>query len=309
MPVSRRPRSRRPLRTRALPLLAGAVLVASTACTASSESGEESADQGEVEQHAADATPTWNTSPSSVAAIGDSITTAFDACSVLSDCPEMSWATGTDDAVASLAQQLIGDPAEVRGATWNLAETGARAADLPAQARAAVAHEPELVTVLIGANDACAADVASMTPVAEFRAHVTEALEVIRAELPQAQVYVSSVPDLMRLWSEGSGHGAARLVWGLADVCPAMLAQPTAETAEASERREAVHGRVTEYNAALEEVCAADELCRYDGGAVFDYRFSVDDLSEWDWFHPSRQGQRTLAELAYERVTAEEPAG
>ena len=44
--------------------------------------------------------------------------------------------------------------------------------------------------------------------------------------------------------------------------------------------------------------------CRYDGGALFEYRFTKAELSRWDWFHPSKQGQRKLAELAYRGITA-----
>ena len=39
---------------------------------------------------------------------GDSITRGFDACTVLSDCPEVSWATGAATEVDSLAVRLLG---------------------------------------------------------------------------------------------------------------------------------------------------------------------------------------------------------
>jgi lysophospholipase L1-like esterase len=88
-----------------------------------------------------------------------------------------------------------------------------------------------------------------------------------------------------------------------------MLSDPDDDSAAAARRRAAVRERVQEYNAVLAEVCAADALCRYDGGAVFDYRFTADHLSAWDWFHPSREGQAALAELAYEQVIAGAGAG
>ncbi|MGK5531271.1 SGNH/GDSL hydrolase family protein [Streptomyces sp. URMC 129] len=292
MPVSRR--------TLALPIAAVAALAA---CTSSSTTTSEP-DRTAGAVPSAEVTPAWDTSPASMAAIGDSITRAFDACSLLSDCPEASWATGTDTEVDSLARQLLGDPETIADRTWNLAETGATVADIPAQARQAVAHSPELVTVLIGANDACAQDVASMTSVADFEAHLRAALDLIREELPETEVYVSSVPDLLRLWSEGSDSTMARAVWQLADICPSLLAGAGDDSAAATERRAAVDERVREYNATLEAVCAEDPLCRYDGGAVFAYDFGSRHLSDWDWFHPSREGQAELAALAYERITA-----
>ncbi|MEE1928508.1 SGNH/GDSL hydrolase family protein [Streptomyces sp. TRM 70351] len=242
----------------------------------------------------------WDTSPDSVAAIGDSITTGFDTCSLLADCPEASWATGTAPEVDSLADRLLGDPS---GRVWNHAAAGAKMADLPEQAARAAAHDPALVTVLIGANDACGASVARMTPTEQFRADFTEAMETLRREAPDTQVYVASVPDLMRLWSVGRESVVAARVWQLG-ICPSMLRDPAAVDPTAAERRERVAERVDEYNTVLREVCAADEHCRHDGGAVHDYRFSAEELSPWDWFHPSRSGQRVLAELAFRHVTA-----
>ncbi|MCX2179669.1 SGNH/GDSL hydrolase family protein [Streptomyces sp. SKN60] len=245
--------------------------------------------------------PVWNVSPSSVAAVGDSITRAFDACTVLADCPEMSWATGTDTEVNSLALRLLG-PARVAGRSWNLARTGARMAELPEQMAAAAAERPELVTVMMGANDACRARAEEMTPVGEFRASFAAALTRLRAGAPKAQVYVSSLPDLRRLWETGRVSPLGRQVWQLG-ICGAMLKDPTDLGPTAERRRTAVRDRVVAYNRVLREECAKDARCRYDGGAVFGFAFDQPQLSPWDFFHPSKSGQARLAELAYRQIT------
>ncbi|MEU6626307.1 SGNH/GDSL hydrolase family protein [Streptomyces litmocidini] len=247
--------------------------------------------------------PLWDVSPASVAAVGDSMTRAFDACSVLADCPEVSWATGTDTAVNSLALRLLG-PEKVATRSWNLARTGARMADLPAQMAGAAAEKPELVTVMMGANDACRPTPDLMTPVADFRASFEKALARLRAGAPKAQVYVASVPDLKHLWSTGRVSPMGLEVWKLG-ICGAMLADAEDLGPAAERRRSAVRDRVVAYNEVLEEVCAKDARCRYDGGAVFGFRFDGGQLSPWDWFHPSRDGQARLAELAYRRITKE----
>ncbi|MCI0383290.1 SGNH/GDSL hydrolase family protein [Streptomyces sp. CNQ085] len=247
--------------------------------------------------------PTWDTGPDSLAALGDSITRAFDACSLLEDCPEASWATGASPEVDSLARRL-GVPA---AAAWNHARSGALMAELPAQARKAAAHRPELVTVLIGANDACRPTVERMTPVEEFRAGFTEALRTLRRSSPKTQVYVAGVPDLERLWELGRSHPVAARVWQLG-ICPSMLGGAGApDTAAAAERRAKVSARVEAYNAALAEVCERAERCRHDGGAVHGHRFTARELSSWDWFHPGPEGQRVLAEIAHRQITAEPP--
>lgn len=250
-------------------------------------------------------TPVWDRTPASLAAVGDSITRAFDACSVLADCPEVSWATGTDAGVNSLALRLLGAE-RVTDSSWNLARTGARMAELPQQMARAGARKPELVTVMMGANDACRDRVELMTPVEEFRADFEAALAALRKSAPKAQVYVTSVPDLKRLWAQGKDSPMGRQVWKLG-ICASMLADAQDLSAPAERRRTLVRDRVMAYNTVLEEVCAKDRRCRYDGGAVFGFRFDGRQLSPWDWFHPSKNGQARLAEIAHRQVTAPEP--
>ncbi|MBT2478306.1 SGNH/GDSL hydrolase family protein [Streptomyces sp. ISL-94] len=290
-----RRRARRTLRGAA----AAAALLAGTAAGCGPGG---SGDEGE---RGAQAAPRWNTAPTSIAAVGDSITRGFDACSVLADCPEVSWATGSDPEVRSLATRLLGD-AEAPARSWNYAATGSRMADLPGQLAEAAAHKPDLVTVMVGSNDACRPTASSMTPVAEFRAGFEQALAGLRAASPTSQVYVSSIPDLQRLWEQGKDSPMVRQVWKLG-ICQSMLSDPLSAAMGATGRREQVRARVVEYNEVLREVCAKDPLCRYDGGAVFQYPFAADQLSRWDWFHPGKEGQARLAELAHRQVTAAQP--
>ncbi|GHJ37884.1 SGNH/GDSL hydrolase family protein [Streptomyces sp. TS71-3] len=247
--------------------------------------------------------PVWDRRPGSLAAVGDSITRGFDACSALADCPSVSWATGSDPTVRSLAARLLGERAV--GHSWNYAVSGARMQDLPGQVRRAAARRPELVTVMAGANDACRSSTRAMTKVDEFRADFEKAMQALREKLPRTQVYVASVPNLKRLWFQGRTNPLGKQIWKLG-ICPSMLADADAKDAKATKRRAKVQERVVAYNKVLKEVCAKDLRCRYDGGAVFDYRFTTAQLSHWDWFHPSRDGQSRLAELAYRGVTAKE---
>ena len=249
-------------------------------------------------------TPAWDTSPESIAAVGDSITRGFDACTILSDCPEVSWATGSSAEVDSLAVRLLGTKAA--GRSWNYAVTGARMADLTGQVTRAAARKPELVTVMAGANDACRTTIDAMTPVADFRAQFEDAMRTLRRELPKAQVFVASIPDLKRLWSEGRANPLGKQVWKLG-ICPSMLADADAVDSAATLRRNTVRDRVDDYNEVLRDVCAKDRKCRTDGGAVHAFRFGTDQLSQWDWFHPSVNGQARLAEIAYRAVTAKKP--
>jgi lysophospholipase L1-like esterase len=296
----------RPMPRRGLALAVGAVLLGG--CTVSGPSGD--GGRGEPSAHtshyasgrqntpqaAPKPSPTrpWNVRPPSVAALGDSITRGFDACSPLSDCPEVSWSTGTRGKVDSVAQRLAATTPATR--TWNLARSGALVADLPAQAEAAAVHRPAMVTVLIGANDACAATTTAMTPVDDFRAEFGRAMSYLHRVLPGTEILVASIPDLKRLWSVGRRNPLGKQVWKLG-LCPSMLRDADSHSAAAQQRRDTVRNRVIAYNSVLGQVCGQYERCRYDGGAVFAYRFGTDDLSRWDWFHPNERGQAQLARI------------
>ncbi|WP_069811584.1 SGNH/GDSL hydrolase family protein [Streptomyces sp. TP-A0874] len=242
----------------------------------------------------------WDPEPESIAAVGDSITRGFDACDVLVDCPEVSWSTGTDKNVRSLAQRLLTSP---EGRSWNYARSGALMKELPDQLEKVVPHRPQLVTVTMGSNDACQKSTSRMTSVDDFRASFSSALKSLRKSLPGTEVYVASVPDLKRLWSEGRADPVGKQIWQLG-ICQSILKDPDATDRASAERRQEVSDRVVAYNEVLESVCAEDRLCRYDDGAVHAYRFTGRQLSTWDWFHPNKDGQHRLAEIAYQRITA-----
>lgn len=232
------------------------------------------------------------------------MTRGFDACSLLSDCPRVSWATGSASTVNSLAHRLLGHDARRR--SWNYAVSGSVVGDLPSQMVRAVRRQPELVTVMAGANDACRRTTSRMTSIEDFRSAFRTSLRTLHEAAPSAEVYVASVPDLLRLWSQGHDVPRARRMWDLG-ICQSMLRDPRAVTAAAQDRRQRVRQRVVAYNSVLQEECARLARCRYDGGAVFDYRFTKRELSRWDWFHPAGSGQRELAELAYRGITAKRP--
>lgn len=297
--------SRRRVRGAAVTLTAVAAVGAAALAGCTSDGGPSARSTAGAPSPSPSPTPLWDASPASIAAVGDSITRGFDACSVLADCPEVSWATGSDSGVRSLAVRVLG-PSKAASHSWNHAVSGARMAQLPEQMALAAQEEPELVTVMIGANDACRDTVALMTPEADFRASFEASMRQLRAAAPKTQVYVASVPDLKRLWSTGRENPLGKQIWELG-ICRSMLGDADDMGAAAVARRDTVQKRVVAYNEVLREVCARDERCRYDGGAVFDYRFTGEQLSEWDWFHPGRDGQARLAEIAYRNVTASGP--
>lgn len=239
--------------------------------------------------------------PSSMASLGDSITRGFNACGFFVDCPSRSWSTGSSSAVQShYARILAGNPA-ISGHAFNDARSGARMVDLPGQAATAAAQHPDYATILMGANDACTGSESSMTPVETFTAQFRSAMQTLTAGSPQTRVFVASVPDVKRLWSVAKGSLAARTAWSLFGICQSLLARPTSTAQADVDRRNRVEARVAQYNTALSSVCAAFVQCRYDGGAVFGFAFTLSQISTWDYFHPNTSGQAALAAVTWSR--------
>lgn len=236
--------------------------------------------------------------PTSMAALGDSITTAYNACGRYEDCPERSWSTGTDDEVNSHYNRLrVISPAIEDNAT-NLAASGAKVDDLARQAEEAVDVDPDYVTILIGANDACTSSEETMTSVADFRDRLDVALGTLHEGLPKTRVLVASIPDLLQLWEVEHRDRLAQVIWSLGSICQSMLQDARSVDADDVARRERVRQRVVDFNTALRDACTAyGPLCRFDGNAVFDHPFTEGEVSSWDAFHPSTSGQALLAEV------------
>ncbi|MEV7010846.1 GDSL-type esterase/lipase family protein [Streptosporangium sp. NPDC051022] len=247
---------------------------------------------------AADTGQVWR--PVVMAALGDSITAGFNACGWYVTCPSNSWSAGEDPAVQSHYMRLLDLDEGVVGHNVNLAVPGATSAALAGQVAEAVELGADYVTVLVGAQDACASEERRMTPVAVYEKRVAEALTRFRAGRPDGRVFVASIPDIKRLWRVGKDNLVARGFWAVGRICPTMLASPTSTERADQARRDRVRARVVGYNAALARVCAAyGPACRFDGNALFDCPFTLNHVSRWDFFHPNAAGQRLIAQRTY----------
>jgi lysophospholipase L1-like esterase len=242
-----------------------------------------------------DATPTTTPVPNSMAALGDSITKAFNACSNFGECPASNWSTGTDPAVDSQYSRILAVNPNIAGHAFNDAVSGATESNLVGQANNAVSQGVEYITIEMGGNDVCKPTEAQMTPVATYQSQFQAAMNTITTGLPNAHVFVASVPDVKQLWFVGKDSAAARNIWSTFGICQSMVASPLSTAQADVDRRDRVQQRVIDYNTALATVCAQYANCRYDGNLVFDTKFALSDVSTADYFHPSLAGQTELA--------------
>ena len=230
--------------------------------------------------------------PGSIAALGDSITRAFDVCCFYGDHPGSSWSTGTSglDSIQSHYERLRALNPAIGGHQFNDAVTGAKMSAGPGQAASAVSQGAQYVTILLGANDLCTSSVATMTPTATFRSQFAATMARLDPDNRGVHVFVSSIPNLLQLFNVLHTNSAARLVWRVAGICQSLLAASNGDP-----QRQAVAAHEVELNAVLRDVCGAYANCRFDGLATYDFQFTAGDVSVLDFFHPDLDGQRKLA--------------
>jgi lysophospholipase L1-like esterase len=242
--------------------------------------------------------PAWAAPPlpSSMAAIGDSITRAYDVCCSYGDHPGQSWSTGSTsyDGITSHYERIRQLNPAITGHAYNDAVTGAKMAQAPNQASQAVSQGARYVTILMGANDLCTSSPSSMTSTATFRAQFSQAMATLMAQDRKPYVFVSSIPNLYQLWQVLHTNSLARWAWANFHICQSMLAATNTDT-----QRQQVVTRELAFNQILADVCAAYARCRWDDKAVYNYRFSASQVSALDFFHPSLSGQAALAQVTW----------
>lgn len=234
--------------------------------------------------------------PYTVAGLGDSITQATNSCCEPGNHPAKSWSTGDDgfDGVRSHYERLAVLHPGSGNNNHNNSVSGAKAADLPAQASKAIAQKADYVTILIGANDLCTPSASTMTSTADFAEQINAALDALHQGLPGARIFVASIPDLHRLWSVLHTNPEAARAWSAGRICQSMLSAANTEA-----QRQEVISRQIAFNRILAETCGKYRNCRWDGGTVYRYRFPASQISTMDYFHPGPGGQAALAELTW----------
>jgi lysophospholipase L1-like esterase len=244
------------------------------------------------------AQPAWAAPPlpSSMAAIGDSITRAYDVCCSYGDHPGQSWSSGSTsyDGIVSHYERIRRVNPAITGRGYNDAVSGAKMAAAPTQATQAVNQGARYVTILLGANDLCTSSPSTMTSTTTFRAQFSQAMATLMAQDRDPYVFVSSIPNLYQLWEALHTNSLARWAWSNFHICQSMLAATNTET-----QRQQVVTREVAFNQILAEVCAAYARCRWDNKAVYNYRFSASQVSSLDFFHPSLSGQAALARVTW----------
>ena len=233
-----------------------------------------------------------------MAAIGDSITQAYDDCCSLGPHPQDSWSTGSaypGNGIYSHYERVVALNGLIFQHSYNDSVPGATVAATKSQAQIAVQQRAQYVTVLIGANDVCTNSISAMTPTPEFQSDFQATVSVLEGGLPPtAHIFVSSIPNIYQLWTVLHDNPNAEAVWSAAQICQSMLSPRDTEA-----QRQQVLAQEQADNHAMAQVCQQYTNCKWDNDSTFDYQFAADDVSTIDYFHPSQTGQSVLADVTW----------
>lgn len=215
-----------------------------------------------------------------------------------------NWSTGTDSRVPSHLQKIqaaTGDPVTRK----NLSVGGSKVAALLGQAEKAPTNTT-YATILSGGNDVCqASSLEKMPSVDYYKTNMNAAISKLKSRSPQVKIFLSSIPNVVGLHELGKVDATAKAVYASNRVCALGLGNVAGETtAQAEVRRAAVDGRIQAYNNALKEIAATTSNVAYDGGATYNIKSTIDDISTADYFHPSYAGQKKVAEATWGAVVA-----
>ena len=230
-----------------------------------------------------------------IASIGDSISTAMNS-NGWGNRKQNNWSTGTTRNRALRShfhklQQLFQQKIE----PYNFAVAGATSYDIASQVGKLLPHQPDYVTILIGANDACLWKKDNDTQLHEFTENITNAVERLIAHNPQVKLLLVPIPNMYHLWKTVHQKGSCQMRWNLFNICSNLLDSDRTE-----QERLAFQDRITTANDRLEDIANKHLQHIRFNRSLADHTFEWEHVSPRDCFHPSLSGQNIISQLTWE---------
>jgi hypothetical protein len=242
--------------------------------------------------------------PSSIAVIGgiDPLAPGSNPAHPFQPAPQNSWVTGTNPAVKSIYSRLLVANPAVKSHVTNLAQDGAKLAQVEGQVSRAVALNPKpgLVIVQAGGDDIkCDGQDASNYP--GFRAAFASVLGHLASGLPNARIFVVGE------WGNISSYVKAMMGLSVAarethaSKGPCSVFAPTSSAAPGSvvpAHVEYVTQTFKGYDMQRAAACKQYPTCTYDGGAAERLVVTAADLTH-RYDHLTIAGNAKLAALEW----------
>lgn len=255
-------------------------------------------------------------------------------CLLGGDQPEHSWFDGWDSSVESVHdkyKQLNGSISANKSAAASGSEMRGGSNNFATQAANIVAQStvPDHVEIVLGGNDICnrgCTDPANCNdPVytnSEWRSSVRAGLDTLMNGLPNGStVYLGGVPRVQDLRAAGLAKQQTTYrincnnIWSSYDICSIATNGGTFNGESHAQRFAALETVQREYNEILVEEAAAynsnsngknpngiEVVSNYVDENTLStgtFQFNKNDIDGGDCFHPSLQGQNTVADLMW----------
>lgn len=222
--------------------------------------------------------------PKAMAALGDSLSAGFPGS------PSGSWTTGTslNSHAARLKKLYPGLQA------YNFAAAGAPVSAFSAQARSAVAKGVGYVTVMFGTNDVCNPLGGQPVPLATFRQRFVEGLTILKTGLPNAKIFVASIPNLdsVRRALLDAGKTATT------PYCSRFFSNPSSTADSDVQRRASLLSEIKFFNYVMATECSKVVGCKTDKMAVNSHTWIAAELLEGDG-HWTKAGHQRISDITW----------
>lgn len=226
-----------------------------------------------------------------IGSLGDSITTGTNTKG-WGERRRSNWSTGSDQKVDSHFLKLknfIGDNVKA----FNVAKSGATSHDLERQTTELLKHNPDYVTLLVGANDVCGWGDDHNFYLKAFKKRVQDTVEKLVNHNSEVKILIAPVPDMYHLWQLGS-NSSCQFLWDMAGACKRLLHSRTSQATRLKFKEQ-----LKDLNHSLSEIAGAHtDHVRFDV-SLSEYKFKKEDISRADCFHPSIQGQKLISDMTW----------
>ena len=230
-----------------------------------------------------------------IGSIGDSISTAMNS-NGWGNRKQNNWSTGTTRnrnlrSHFHKLQQLFQKKVE----PYNFAVAGATSYDIASQVGKLLPYNPDYVTILIGANDACHWKKDYHKQLNEFKKNINNAVKRLIAHNPQVKLLLVPIPNMYHLWKTVHQKGSCQMRWNLFNVCSNLLDSDRTE-----KERLAFQQRIVFANDYLEEIANNHLQHIRFNRSIANHHFKWEHVSPRDCFHPSVTGQNVISQLTWE---------
>jgi len=228
-----------------------------------------------------------------IGAVGDSLSTAFNAKRIGNN-KHLSWSTGNDVRVNSHFRRYAALHPDSHVEAVNAAVPLSTVHELDRQITKLLKSQPDYVTVAIGANDVCSWNDDYEAELAAFSDELHAQVAALVASKESIKISLMPVPNLYNVWQVAHTKPFCQIKWDLG-ICPPLLSRKAND-----ESRAKLMTRVLAANNAMANVAAAFPESVLFNLDVANASFTSEQISPLDCFHPSIDGLNLIADKTWQ---------